>query len=275
VTKTMRAIVLAFSLWEFAQCVAWAAATSTGITEPVSSVTLSMPVTGQVMELAVTEGSKVTRGDTLITLDRRIEALDRESKSIALEDRSAMMELEQRVRILEHQVAKAKAVLGAGGVSQKQVQDEEIAWMTAQAQLLALRETKRREAIDLRLAEQNYARRRLVAPITGVVTRVNVAIGETVPPQEALIVLVDTTQIRFRGSFAIDDPAHFHTGQAAMLRWTQNGQTLERKAKVTYVAPVADPSSGLIEVIATADNRDHKLIPGATAELTGLNQKTP
>lgn len=271
----MRACVLSMVLWGMSHALAWAAASSTGITEPIATVTLSMPVTGQVKALAVSEGSRVARGDMLITLDRRIEALDRDSKRIALQDRSALVELEQRVAILKQQVAKAQAVLGAGGVSQKQVQDEEIALMTAQAQLLALRETKRREAIDLDLAQENYARRRLLAPIAGVVTQVKVAEGETVPPQEPLIVLVDVTQIRFRGSFSVDDPDHFRVGQEATLRWSQNGSVRERVAKVTYVAPVADPASGLIEVIALADNQDLQLIPGTTAELLGRDAKAP
>lgn len=271
----MRASSAILSLCLLSPAGAWAAATSTGITEPVSSVNLSMPVTGQVKVLTVTEGSEVMRGDVLITLDRRIEALDRDSKRIALQDRSAMVELEQRIAILRQQVTKAKAVLGAGGVSRKQVQDEEIALMTAEAQLLTLRETKRREAIDLDLAEENYARRRLLAPMTGVVTRINVAAGETVPPQEPLIVLVDVREIRFRGSFSVDDPEHFHTGQAAVLRWTQNGQAKTRPARVTYVAPVADPSSGLMEVIAVADNADGQMIPGTTAELTSSSNTPP
>ncbi|PWL24171.1 MAG: hypothetical protein DCO98_11480 [Altererythrobacter sp. XM-24bin4] len=249
-----------------------AATVAVGVTEPITTVSLSMTETGRVETITVTEGSRVIAGASLIILDRRIEELDRRSKKIALEDRSAITELEERINILSDQLEKARTLLADGGVSHKQVQDEQIALMTAQSQLLALREKKRREAIDFDLAEENYERRQLLAPTEGIVTQINVAIGETVTPQETIIELVNVSEIKFRGNFSVADEGRFEEGQDATLRVWQNGQELQRHAVVVYVAPVADPSSGLIEVIAKIENQDLSVIPGTTAELIDTRQ---
>lgn len=238
-----------------------------GFTEPIATIALGMPVSGQVEELNVVEGSFVTADEIVLVLDREIEDLDRQSKQLLFDNWSAVFEAEQRVQTLNAQVKAARSLSSLGAVSRKQLEDEEIAYFTAQAQLSALKTAKAREEIDLALAEVNYERRQLRAPRDGIITRVEVEVGETVPAQQPVLELVDVSKIRFRGTFSVADSLRFFPGKLADLRVVQYGQTIMRPARVTYVAPVADASSGLIDVIAEVDNGDSAVLPGTTAEL--------
>jgi len=238
-----------------------------GITEPIAAVSLSMPVGGQVEKLLVRQGTQVTAGDVLLILDREIEDIDRRSKRLIYEDRSAIDELSQRLVVLQKQVRAAQDLVASGSISVKQLQDEEIAWLTTKAQLVALKTAKARERLDLALAEETFQRRQLQAPTNGIVTRVDIEVGETLPAQQPVIEIVNAQRVRFRGNFSVEDRARFHEGDVAMLRVVQYGEVILREAKVTYVAPVADPSSGLIDIVAEIENSDLKLIPGTTADL--------
>jgi multidrug efflux pump subunit AcrA (membrane-fusion protein) len=47
----------------------------------------------------------------------------------------------------------------------------------------------------------------------------------------------------------------------------QDTQSKIRSAKVVFVSPITDPSSGLIEVIAEFDNTDGSIRPGISGRL--------
>lgn len=243
-------------------------AVAIGVTEPRVQISLTMPVSGIVRLRKVHEGSQVVTGDLLLELDREIEALDMESKRIQAKDNAAITELEKRISILEKQVRNGRELLERGGISEKQIQDEELALAAARADLQSQRLVKKREKIDYELAVTYFNRRQLTSPITGTVTNVTISEGESVKPQEPLIVLVDVSRIKFKGTFSLIDTERFKVGDIAWLQVSQHGQTIMREASVTYVAPVADPASGLIEIIAEIDNEDRAIIPGTTAELT-------
>ncbi len=247
---------------------AYADALAVGITEPLRQITLSMSVSGVVEKRSVSEGSQVAKGDVLLELDRTIEALEMDSKRLIFEDQSAIHELKERIRILEHQIERGRALVARGGISEKQIEDEILALTAARAELESRTQSKRREQIDHALAQTYFERRLLVAPIQGIVTAVNISVGETVKPQEPLITLVDVSRIKFRGTFSVADRTRFAVGDVAQLTVQQYGQQVIKPAIVSYIAPVADPSSGLIEIIAEADNHDGLMTPGTTAELT-------
>jgi len=241
-----------------------------GVTEPLRQITLSMSVSGVVETRSVSEGSQVASGDLLLELDREIEALEMESKLLIFEDQSAINELKERIGVLENQVERGRALVQRGGISEKQIEDEVLALAAAKAELEARIQSKRREQIDHALAQTYFDRRVLIAPIQGIVTEVNISVGETVKPQEPLITLVDVSRIKFRGTFSVADRKRFTVGDAAQLLVQQYGQQITKPATISYIAPIADPSSGLIEIIAEVDNRDHMITPGTTAELTAL-----
>lgn len=238
-----------------------------GVTQALREVKLSMTAAGRVEGLFVREGDRVRKGDLLIHLDRTTEELEVQRRRVMLEDAARLEELRLREQTLKQQVAQARALFESGGLSRKQLEDEELSMRSVTAERQMLEAAKRREQVELSLSQEAYERRHLRAPFHGVVTKVGYRVGESVAPHEPVIVLVDVTRVRFLSAVAPTAAAKLLKGQSVDIKLGQGAITTERRAQVVFVAPTADPSSGLIEVIAEFDNANGSVRPGVTGHL--------
>lgn len=238
-----------------------------GITQAVREAQLSMPVAGRVEDLQVREGSVVKSGQVLLHLDRQLEALEVQRRQLQLKDQVHLRDLRQREHTLREQVAALHALAQTGGVARKQWQDESLALQTVVAERDALLEAKKREEVELALAQEAYERRHLRAPISGVVTQMNVRLGESVVPHSPLLTLVDVSRVRFRGTVPAVEARQLRAGAQVSVEIRAGDQWLKRVAQLVFVSPVADASSGLLEVIAEFDNRDGSIRPGVSGRM--------
>jgi RND family efflux transporter MFP subunit len=238
-----------------------------GVTQALREVKLSMTAAGRVEGLFVREGDRVRKGDLLIHLDRTTEELEVQRRRLMLEDAARLEELRLREQTLGQQVALARALFESGGLSRKQLEDEELGMRSVTAERQMLEAAKRREQVELSLSQEAYERRHLRAPFNGVVTKVGYRVGESVAPHEPVIVLVDVSRVRFLSAVAPAAAAKLRNGQRVDIQLGQGVTTTDRRAQVVFVAPTADPSSGLIEVIAEFDNANGSVRPGVTGHL--------
>ena len=241
--------------------------TSPGVTQALKDVKLSMTVAGRIDGMLVREGTRVTKGQLLMHLDRTLEELEVQRRRLQLEDMSKLEELRLKEKTLALQVASLAPLLLSGGVSRKQAEDEEMSLGTVAAERKALEASKERERIELSLAQEAYERRHLRAPFDGVVTKVALRVGESIAAHEPLITLVDTSRVRFMGTVPARTGTKLQVGAMVNIELATYGQSKRRAAKVVFVSPVADPSSGLLEVIAEFDNLDGSVRPGISGRL--------
>jgi RND family efflux transporter MFP subunit len=241
-----------------------------GITQAMGEVRLSMSVPGRVDAILVREGMRVRKGDLLLHLDRSLEELEVKRREVMLEDAAKLEELRLREKMLTEQVAQARALLESGGVSRKLVEDEELALQAVSAERKVLEYAKRREKVELELAREAYERRHMRSPIAGVVTKIMPRVGESVPPNEPILTVVDISRVRFNGTFPASSATRLRAGNMVTIRLQQEGKTLTRQARVSFVSPVADPSSGLVELIAEFDNPDGAVRPGMVGQIVAV-----
>lgn len=237
-----------------------------GITQALREARLSMPVAGRVEGLFVREGAQVRAGEVLLHLDRNLESLEVQRRRLLLQDQARLLDLRNRERLLREQVAALAPLVAAGGVSRKQIEDETLALGTVVAERQALEESKQREQIELDLAQEAYERRHLRAPIGGIVTRLEVRLGESVAPHEPVVTVVDVSRVRFVGTVPAADGSRLRKGRQVSLLLGADGAQ-RRTAQLVYIAPTADASSGLIEVMAEFDNADGSVRPGISGRL--------
>lgn len=247
-----------------------AQSTPQGITQAVGEVRLSMSVPGRVDAILVREGMRVHKGDLLLHLDRSLEELEVKRREVMLEDAAKLEELRVREKMLTQQVSHARALLESGGVSRKLVEDEELALQAASAERKVLEYAKRREKVELDLAREAYERRHMRSPIAGIVTKIVPRVGESVPPNEPILTVVDISRVRFNGTFPAASATRLRAGTMVTIRIQQEGKTLSRQARVSFVSPVADPSSGLVELIAEFDNPDGAVRPGMLGQIVSV-----
>lgn len=240
---------------------------ASGVTQASRDLKLSVTAAGRVEGLFVKEGDRVRKGDLMMHMDRALEALEVKRREVMLQDRARLEELLLRERTLTEQVRSAKSLLPSGGVSRKQVEDEELALGAIVAERKSIEFAKQRERVELDLAREAYERRHLRSPIDGIVTRIYSRLGESVAPHEPVMVVVDVRTVRFTGTVPIADSGRLRVGSPVQLQLGEAAEVTLRQAQVVFVSPVADPASGLVEVIAEFDNSDGSIRPGISGRV--------
>jgi RND family efflux transporter MFP subunit len=238
-----------------------------GITRARVDLKLSLPVAGRVEQLAVSEGDQVSRGDVILSLDKALETLEAERRKLLLDDVSKLGELRQREAVLRDQVASARSLLASQLVSRKQVEDEEMVLRDVLAQLGGLQMAKKRERVEYELALETLARRILRAPADGTIAKINFRVGESLAANEAAVSLVDITKVRFVGTLPASATARLSVGMSGRLALVREGGEIMRLARISFVSPLTDAASGLVEVIAEFDNADKAVRPGIAGQM--------
>jgi RND family efflux transporter MFP subunit len=237
-----------------------------GVTQAMKDIKLGMTVAGRVDGVLVREGARVRAGQVLLHLDRQTEELEVQRRRLLLQDDSRLQELRSKEVVLAEQVNALRPLLTSGAVSRKQMEDEEMALGAVVAERKALEIAKQREQVELDLAVEAFERRHLRSPIQGTVTKVVPRMGESIGAHEPLVYVVDTSRVRFVGNIPAAQGALLRVGAQVTLRLgAESGIT--RTARVMFVSPVADPASGLVEVIAEFDNPDGSVRPGIMGRL--------
>jgi RND family efflux transporter MFP subunit len=243
--------------------VGWAQNVDLGVTQAIREANLSLTASGRVEAIFVREGDEVDTGQLLMHLDKTLERLEWQRRTLALEDEARLQELHRRERLLTQQVAAARELLVTGSMSRKEFEDEEQVLSGVIAERRSLEAAKQRERVEQSLAEEAYARRHLHAPFAGVVTAIGAQLGESVAANETVLRLVDVTRVRFIASLQPARSDQLRVGDRVTVV-LDAATPAEYLANVVFVSPVTDPASGLVEVIAEFDNPDRRVRPGVT-----------
>jgi hypothetical protein len=241
--------------------------TAPGVTQALKDLKLSMTVAGRVEGMFVKEGDRVSAGQVLLHLDRSAEELEVKRRRLVLQDTARLQELGVKEKTLTEQVAALRPLLDTGGVSRKQVEDEEMALNAIASERKTLEAAKRREQVELDIALEAYERRHLRAPIDGVVTKLLMRVGESIAPHEPIIGLVNISRVRFMGTISAQVGARLKVGNTVSIKLGVDESAKTRSARVVFVSPVTDAASGLVEVIAEFDNADGSVRPGITGRM--------
>lgn len=107
----------------------------------------------------------------------------------------------------------------------------------------------------------------LTAPINGTISKVNIAVGQPISPDQVLMEIIDVTTLEasahvpqhIAGRLQIGQVAHIHVNAVPNHVF---------EAKLNHIATVADGSSGTIEAAFHLSNPDKLLRPGMKAEFS-------
>lgn len=238
-----------------------------GLTRARVDLKLSLPVPGRVEQLTVSEGDRVRKGDVILSLDSALEALEVERRKLLLDDMAKLGELRLRESVLREQVLNARSLIETRVISRKQVEDEEIVHRDVAAQLSALEMAKKREKVEYELAREALSRRILRAPTDGTIARINFRVGESLAANEPAVALVDISRVRFVGTLPASAAARLAVGMTARVLLARDGGEMVRLARLSFISPLTDAASGLVEVIAEFDNADNSVRPGIAGQM--------
>jgi RND family efflux transporter MFP subunit len=239
-----------------------------GIVHPVRDLKLSVHVGGVIDEVHVTVGQRIAAGQLILRQEARLQAGERERRRLILQDTSELQSVDQRRQMIGPLVRDAEALYQrAGTVSRDEVVKLRLELEAANGRWEQLRESERRERAELDLAEREVTLRELRAPIAGVVVALERHVGEWAAPGDALVRLVDDAVCELRVNVSAAAARRLGNGQSIAVRLEDAALPAPVNGRVTYVAPVIDAASSLVEVRVQMPNAERRIRPGVKARI--------
>lgn len=209
----------------------------TGRSNPSKSVEIQSQTSGEVSSIAVEEGAFVNKGTVLA----RLNVNEREASQ-----REAEQNLEEKKTAYEA----AEALAARGFSSDVRVKQTRAALEAARA--------------ALKLATLELSHTLIVAPFSGVVNQQNIEAGDYVALGEPVFEFVALDPIEFTVYLSENSVAGVALNDTVEIDLLNKG-TIE--GKVTFIAADADPNTRTFRTVIRADNPDHDIRGGMTAEI--------
>ncbi len=245
-----------------------------GIIHPMRDLTLSLGVGGVAASIDVSVGEKVRAGQLLLTLDDRLQTIETERRRVIAEDQSELKTVEARIDIVKGLYRNARALYEkTGGISHDELKKLEIELIATEGRIDQLRAQEERERLEYEGARQERQAMRLLSPIDGVVTQIDLDVGEWSKPGEPVLRLVNSDICYLNVS--VNRRAARGLSRGDRLGVQVEGLRRPIPGRLTFVSPVADAASGLVELRVEFDNPNGQVRPGATGRIRLSDRGNP
>ena len=239
-----------------------------GITEPIEDITLNAIVEGTIAKLHFKEGATVKKGQTILELDKRLEALEVGRRKLIWESKSELEAAAAQAATLKSLLASTRELFeSTRSVSKDELIRLELEYKLAVSEKQRLEVEEIREKIEYEMALETLARRSLRAPIPGTIIKLFLDIGESCEQTQPLVHLVNTRKCLFVCNIEEWAGRTLKKGQSVDLKIKIGSEAVDKEGKVIFASPVVDPASGLLEVKAEFDNADGTVRPGISGVL--------
>lgn len=225
-------------------------------------VTIMPQISGQLMQICVSEGQQVQKGTTLFIIDSRNAELELEAAEANLlaaqaKESSAKMEWESNRNLFAKNI-----------VSRYMLDNSENNYKQAQASVRQAQATVNRARVNLGFCT-------ITAPVTGVIGGINFRVGDQVSPASQLTMLSGNEKMQ--AEFSINESlieAQVSMGLSKneaekQLRLLpdvtfimKNGTEYPHKGRITSLTGVVDATTGTLACKATFPNPDGHLFSG-------------
>ena len=239
------------------------AKTFSGLIYPLHDITLSAGVAGLVMRREVQLGQYVKADQVLLQLDDRLQSIESNRRKVIFEDQSELGAARERYRIVSILLKDAQAVFkNTNSVSKDELLRLEVEQVAAGAHMEQLVEQKKREKLDFESAERERLQRKITAPVNGIITKLTPQVGEWAKPGDPVISLVDASTAILRLAVPHSDAGALKLGASQLIRTEAGSSLAQITGRISFVSPVADPASGLVQVEITFSNPKYAIKPG-------------
>jgi RND family efflux transporter MFP subunit len=195
-------------------------------------------------------GQSVGRGAVLAWLD------DTAIHDAYESSRSALTSAELSAQIAGRELERARTLVEAGAVAERDVETARLSQTAAQAQLAEARSR-------LASAEKQLQRTIIRAPFAGVVSERPVSLGDVVQSGTAMFTIVDPASLKFEGTVPAEALIGLKVGTPVSFTVAGVGAM---EGRVTRINPAADPTTRQVRVTVGVPNAGGRLLAGLFAE---------
>lgn len=206
----------------------------TGTVEPIEYAFISPETPGQIKQVLVSEGDKVSKGQTLIRLN---------------------------TSVLNGQIQQVKAQLDLASIT-FQKQDELWNQKNVGSEIQFLQAKAQKEALENQFASLSSQRDMAIikAPFTGIVDKINLKEGELASPGMQLIELVNLDRLKIKSEVSEHLLPVIHKGDSVLISFPTY-EDINLKAPIYRTANVINPANRTFTVELRIKNIDQKLKP--------------
>ena len=236
-----------------------------GFTEPFRTIELASDEAGALAKLRVEEGQTVSAGEVIASLDTRVQELQLEIASQAVERSSQLVAAKATLEKRRTVTNRLRELASKGHARDSELMRAELELSIAEAQVLSAKEEKAVHKIEKRRAQVLLDRRRIKSPFNGMIAKVHRQEGEflsPLKPEIATLVQVDRLLARFMvPSSRVDQ---FEVGAPVEIE-LENGRIVD--GKVYRIGIVTDAQSGTVELKLVIENPNNEIRSGEICSL--------
>ncbi|WP_075478085.1 efflux RND transporter periplasmic adaptor subunit [Moritella viscosa] len=208
-----------------------------GFIEPNQGVDIANEVAGKIDSITFDSGTKVTKGQPLVSLDSEVEKANLKSS-------------QARLNAAKSKFLRYEALYKKNAVSKEALDESEASYSS----LLA----------DIESQKATIARRQITAPFDGEVGLRNVFLGEFLSAGTSIVRLEDTSVMRLRFTVPQTQISQVYLGQEVEIFVDAYPETAF-SGKISAIEPAVNFQSGLIQIQADIPNNESQLRSGMFA----------
>jgi RND family efflux transporter MFP subunit len=256
-------IALLFLAWDASLIMGQEKVSISGVTEAIKDVTLSLSVAGTVSSLFVKEGSTVKKGQIILELDKKLEELEVTRRKLIWESKAELIAAKARVLTMKSRLESTQKLFETTrSVSREELEEKELEYKLAVAEEDQLEIEEERQRIEYEMARETLNKRRLASPISGIIIKLFLDVGESSEPEQPLVHVVDTSRCLLVCNMEEPLGRTLKKGQSVNMSIRTGSKSITEKGTIVFVSPIVDPASGLLEVKVAFNNQKREVRPG-------------
>lgn len=268
--------------------------TASGKVYPELELKISPDVSGEIVQLTVKEGDSVTRGQLLAMVYADIYATQRDQAAAGVAMQQAQVEnatatlgsFKARLEQAERQYQRQKQLYQEKVISKLEFEQSENAFLTSRADFNAAQQSiKSGQAsvasakANLQKADKDLGRTSVLAPMSGIVSLLNVKKGERVVGNSMMagtemMRIADMRVIEVRVDVGENDIPKVSIGDSALVEVDAYNKR-KFKGIVTQISSTNRGTGGVAAVTSTTDVTNYevriRLLPSSYADLLGTS----
>jgi len=253
--------------------------TASGTVNPVVNISVGTQVSGTLKKLYVDFNSPVKKGQLLAEIDPSLfEAQVAQAQANLYNARANLQKIESIAANDKKTYERNKSLYVQNFIARSEVDLAEATYNSDKAQIASAKAQIAQASAVLRNNSANLRYTKILSPVDGIVVSRSVDVGQTVAASfqtpTLFMVAQDLTKMQIDTNVAEADIGKIKTGQD--VEYTLDGYpdtTFSGKVRQVRISPTTVQNVVTYDVVIDVDNRDLKLKPGMTANVSIITAK--
>ena len=253
---------------------------ASGTINPVNTVSVGSTVSGLIKEIYVDFNSEVKKGQILAQIDpANFEATVQQNMASISNASANLARLQAEADMYKKTYTRYKNLYARNFIAKSELDQAESNYKANLAQMSAARAQITQAQAQYKTATTNLGYTKIIAPVDGTVISRKIDLGQPVAASfqapELFTIAQDLTKMKIEVSVSEADIGKVKEGQDVI--YTLDGYPDEKfEGKVTQVRLSSTTVSNVVTytVIVNVDNKDLKLKPGMTANVSIITEKS-